>query len=89
MKIVIIYDEKIAGKYAKKMVFAYISAVASFMDAWIEITFPTFPTFTNIVASFMDAWIEINRFNILITVDFVASFMDAWIGILSHNDREI
>lgn len=38
MKIVIIYDEKIAGKYAKKMVFAYISAVASFMDAWIEIS---------------------------------------------------
>lgn len=58
MKIVIIYDEKIAGKYAKKMVFAYISAVASFMDAWIEITVFSRDQTETKVAPYMGAWTD-------------------------------
>ena len=62
-------------------------AVASFMDAWIEIGSKRRIFVGGDVASFMDAWIEIPFFTAPGALKSVASFMDAWIEINSADVR--
>ena len=58
-------------------------AVASFMEAWIEIDQTPEKEAVVKVASFMEAWIEILLPPPLTPVYLVASFMEAWIEIFT------
>ena len=61
------------------LVVARAVLVASFMDAWIEISLEKYTEHIDEVASFMDAWIEISIGADESEYHNVASFMDAWI----------
>ncbi len=56
-------------------------AVASFSEAWIEISPSMARHFKETVASFSEAWIEM-CFRPSEIINFVASFSEAWIEII-------
>ena len=58
-----------------------VDYVASFAEAWIEITVPFHIFATNQVASFAEAWIEIICSSDMCHPNKVASFAEAWIEI--------
>ena len=64
--------------YTRKL---YISAVASFAEAWIEIASEPEKKKGGAVASFAEAWIEIRQKTKQSPQGFVASFAEAWIEI--------
>ena len=64
--------------YTRKL---YISAVASFAEAWIEISVTPSNVSDAGVASFAEAWIEIFMCYMNSVSDLVASFAEAWIEI--------
>ena len=57
-------------------------AVASFMEAWIEMPYKQLSFGLENVASFMEAWIEIVKNPNKRKNTYVASFMEAWIEII-------
>ena len=57
-------------------------AVASFLEAWIEIGIYWRFCKCNSVASFLEAWIEIQCSCIDRAEVFVASFLETWIEII-------
>ena len=68
----------------------YLSHVASFAEAWIEIYIRyNYRACRFIVASFAEAWIEIDFATLQRQIDSVASFAEAWIEIVQrlHNIR--
>ncbi|GAC40775.1 hypothetical protein PPOP_0102 [Paenibacillus popilliae ATCC 14706] len=56
--------------------------VASYADAWIEITSSGPGSDLKIVASYADAWIEMSIPCLMYSISTVASYADAWIEIL-------
>ena len=56
-------------------------AVASFAEAWIEISIFLFSSGMDGVASFAEAWIEIFLLATMSAGKMVASFAEAWIEI--------
>ena len=56
--------------------------VASFAEAWIEITVTKQAESELFVASFAEAWIEIRRMERRSRSYYVASFAEAWIEIV-------
>jgi len=61
--------------------------VASFTDAWIEISKTGGVESVSQVASFTDAWIEINEVTVQKKSVSVASFTDAWIEMLQKSQN--
>ena len=66
------------------LLYLSLLCVASFTEAWIEITQQFYDKDGNIVASFTEAWIEINLGKNENEGEQVASFTEAWIEISSQ-----
>ena len=68
---------KLAWRHYRKR----LKTVASFAEAWIEISFLTTTSRQKLVASFAEAWIEIMQNGWNYVKQQVASFAEAWIEI--------
>ena len=70
-------------KFTNLFHFHYLSAVAPYMGAWIEIILPHIILYLILVAPYMGAWIEIWLEVERADEGLVAPYMGAWIEILN------
>ena len=72
-------------KFYDSQSWLYVVDVASFAEAWIEMSISTALRKIEIVASFAEAWIEIQYESAFNGATKVASFAEAWIEIHTLN----